>query len=69
MPTLDHFTIEPVSSPQYVGLPFTVNITARDFSGGVLTGYSGTAALTDTTGHHRSRRHRFFRQRCPGPAR
>ncbi len=49
-PTLDHFTVEPVSSPQYVGLPFTITITARDFSGGVLTGYSGTASLTDTTG-------------------
>jgi len=49
-PTLDHFTIEPIDTPQYVGLPFSVTITARDFSAGVLTGYSGPATLTDTTG-------------------
>jgi len=49
-PTLDHFTVDPVGSPQYVGIAFSVSITARDLSNGVFTGYSGPATLTDTTG-------------------
>jgi len=49
-PTLDHFTIEPISSPKYVDIPFSVTIAARDISGNLLVGYTGIAFLSDTTG-------------------
>ena len=45
-PSLDHFTFEPIISPQYLDAPFMVTITARDISGNPLLGYSGTATLT-----------------------
>ena len=49
-PVLDHLTFEPINSPQYVGSPFQVTITARDISGNLLIGYNDTAALSDSTG-------------------
>jgi hypothetical protein len=49
-PALDHFTFEAIASPQYVGAPFQVTIAARDISGNLLLGYSGPAALSDSTG-------------------
>jgi hypothetical protein len=49
-PALDHFTFEPIASPQYVDAPFEVTVTARDISGNPLVGYFGSAALSDTTG-------------------
>lgn len=49
-PTLDHFTFTAIASPQFVNAPFQVTITARDASGNVFTGYSGTAALSTNTG-------------------
>ena len=49
-PSLDHFTFNEIISPQYADAPFMVAVTARDISGNPLLGYSGTAALSDTTG-------------------
>jgi hypothetical protein len=50
VPTLDHFTFEPVGSPQYVDIPFQVTISGRDISGNLFTGFSGQVALSDSTG-------------------
>ena len=49
-PALDHFTLQPIPSPQFVNTPFQVVITARDVSGNRLTGFTGQAALSDSTG-------------------
>jgi uncharacterized repeat protein (TIGR01451 family) len=49
-PSLDHFTFDPIEETQYVDIPFSVTITARDASGGVLTTYDGQADLSDSTG-------------------
>ena len=35
---------------QTINQPFTVTLTAKDFSGNILAGFSGSATLTDTTG-------------------
>src|SRR5512139_3567951 len=50
VPTVHHFTIAPIASPQYVGAPFSVSISARDASGVIVSAYTGTATLTDSTG-------------------
>ena len=42
VPALDHFTFEPIDSPQYVGGPFRVTISARDISGNLLIGLQRT---------------------------
>ena len=47
---LDHFAFGTISSPQTVGIPFTVTITAQDQWNNTVTAYVGTVALTDTTG-------------------
>ena len=49
-PSLDHFTIQAITSPQYVGAPFDITITARDVSGNLFTGYTGQATLSASTG-------------------
>ena len=45
-PSLDHFTIQTIASPQYAGVAFDITITARDSSGNLFTGYTGQAALS-----------------------
>jgi hypothetical protein len=45
-PELDHFTFDPISSPQYVTIPFNVSIEAKDVSGNLLVGYDDTVSLT-----------------------
>jgi hypothetical protein len=47
---LDHLDIGAVASPQYVGVPFTLVVTARDMTGTILTTFSGPLALADSTG-------------------
>ena len=47
---LDHFTLQSISSPQYVGVPFPVTVEARDATGNLVADYAGPAALGDTTG-------------------
>ena len=49
-PSLDHFTFQTISSPQYVGAPINVTVTARDASGNPFTGYTGTATLGASAG-------------------
>jgi hypothetical protein len=47
---LDHFEFSQISSPQTTGEPIPVMITAVDKSGNIVTGYSGSNSLTDSTG-------------------
>jgi hypothetical protein len=49
-PVMDHFSIQAIPSPQYVGVPFRITVTARDAANNLVAGYSGTAALSDSTG-------------------
>ncbi len=42
---LDHFTIDPVPSPQELGQPFTVRVSARDGFGQVVGDFDGTVAM------------------------
>ena len=49
-PSLDHFTFQAISSPQYAGAPFQVTITARDASNNLFTGFTGTADLSVSAG-------------------
>jgi hypothetical protein len=48
-PTLDHFELEVTGSPQTVATPFAITVRAMDDQGQLVTSYSGTAALSDTT--------------------
>jgi len=49
--TLDHLTMDPIDSPQYVNHAFPITVTARDALGFPLSGgFNDTASLTDTTG-------------------
>lgn len=47
---LHHFWISPVASPQTVGSPFPVSISACDFNGDTLSIYNGKADLIEITG-------------------
>ena len=49
-PTLDHFEIATISSPQTVGTPFSITITAKDTKGNTYTSFTGTVILSDSTG-------------------
>jgi hypothetical protein len=49
-PVLDHFAFLSVSSPQNAGVAFEVTIRALDAAGNLVSNYTGTAALSDTTG-------------------
>jgi F-type H+-transporting ATPase subunit c len=42
--------IEPISSPQRVGEPFTISIAAKDTANNFVTDYLGPLVLADTTG-------------------
>jgi len=47
---LDHFTFDPIGSPQIAGSPITVTITAMDQYGNRFTSYAGSNTLSDSTG-------------------
>lgn len=46
---IDHFSIEPISSPQYKDVAFPITIRARDASNNPVVTYTGSAQLSDTT--------------------
>ncbi len=48
--TLDHFVFNTISSPQTGGTAFSITITAVDASGNTFTSYTGTNALTVSSG-------------------
>ena len=45
---LDHFAWNPITSPKFRGLPFTVGITARDTNNDIVTNYTGLVFITLT---------------------
>jgi len=45
-----HFQIDPIPTPQTVGIPFTLNVSVLDSLGGILTSYNGSALINDLTG-------------------
>jgi len=47
---IDHFEIATISSPQTAGVPFAITITAKDANNATVTGYTGTANLSDLSG-------------------
>ena len=49
-PSLDHFTFQTISSPQYAGASFEITITARDASDNLFSDYTGQAELSASTG-------------------
>jgi flagellin-like protein len=49
-PVLDHFTFDPISSPQTSGAAFGITITARDQYGAAFTSYTGTNTLSYSAG-------------------
>jgi hypothetical protein len=42
---VDHYTFDPIASPQRIKRPMTVRITARDIGGEIVTNHSGTLTL------------------------
>jgi hypothetical protein len=49
-PIIDHFQFDTITSPKYVGAPFSVTIRARDAANNLVLGYVGTPTLSDSTG-------------------
>jgi len=47
---IDHFEISNITTPKTAGVPFTVTIAAKDANNSTVTGYTGTANLSDLTG-------------------
>ncbi|MBO3802906.1 MAG: DNRLRE domain-containing protein [Candidatus Brockarchaeota archaeon] len=47
---LNSFVFAAIPSPKTAGVPFTVSVTAKDAFGNTVTSYTGTNALSDTTG-------------------
>ena len=47
---LDHFEWSAIPSTQYLGAPFAVSVTARNFSNGVVTNFSGPVSLNGLSG-------------------
>ena len=47
---LDHFSFSTISSPQNVGTPFQVTISARDAGGGLTSSFNGEVSLTSNVG-------------------
>jgi hypothetical protein len=47
---LNSFALGSISSPKTAGVSFTISITAKDAFGNTVTSYTGTNALSDTTG-------------------
>jgi hypothetical protein len=48
---LDHFDFSAISSPQTVGVPFSVTVTAKDAYGNAVTDFTGSVSLTATIGN------------------
>ena len=44
---LDHFSFSQISSPQSVGVPFSVTITAMDANGNMVTNFNGGVTLSN----------------------
>jgi len=47
---LNSFVLGSVTSPKTAGVSFTISITAKDVYGNTVTSYTGTNAISDTTG-------------------
>lgn len=47
---IDHFEISNITGLKTAGTPFSITVTAKDASGGTVTGFTGTANLVDLTG-------------------
>ncbi|MFQ5864978.1 MAG: hypothetical protein ACE5IW_07095, partial [bacterium] len=47
---LDHFTFDPVSSPQTAGIPFGITIIAQDEFSNTVTSFTDSVNLSDNTG-------------------
>ena len=47
---IDHFEIANITSPKTAGVPFTIQITAKDANNATVTGYTGTVNLSDLSG-------------------
>ena len=49
-PIIDHFQFDTITSPKYVGAPFSVTIRARDTANNLVLGYVGNVSLSASTG-------------------
>ncbi|HYT58909.1 MAG TPA: DUF4082 domain-containing protein, partial [Haliangiales bacterium] len=47
---VDHFAWGPIPSPQLLGQPFPVTITAQDYSNGTASNFNGTVTLSGAAG-------------------
>lgn len=47
---VDHFAIDPISSPQMVGKAFAIKVTAQDKDNNAVTSFTGQLSLSDLTG-------------------
>jgi hypothetical protein len=47
---LHHFNFDNISSPQTIGTPFSITVTAQDEYGNTITSYTGTPQLTYSAG-------------------
>ena len=47
---LDHFSFSTISSPQTVGTPFQVTVSARDASGELISSFNGSVSLGASSG-------------------
>ncbi len=47
---VDHFVIDNITSPKTAGVAFSLTITAKDKDNNTVTGFAGTATLSDLTG-------------------
>ncbi len=50
LPQLDHFAWAKIPSPRFVNSPFTTTIVAQNVTNGLVTNYTGTVALSATSG-------------------
>ncbi|HEX9973123.1 MAG TPA: hypothetical protein VGD14_13715 [bacterium] len=48
--SVDHFVIANIASPKTAGVPFQITITAQDKDNNTVTGFTGTASLSDLSG-------------------
>lgn len=48
--SVDHFSIAAITSPKTAGIAFQITITAQDKDNNTVTGFTGTASLSDLSG-------------------
>ncbi len=48
--SVDHFVIDNITSPKIAGVSFQITITAQDKDNNTVTGFTGTASLSDLSG-------------------